>query len=102
MATGPCELCVAGGIGRLLGAIMLPCFATLFARAVANILAAPQILAALNPWHALGFVNEHRLIAFIALGAWDCEMRCSQVAEQISICSPQFFAMIAAIGATST
>lgn len=58
-----------GGIGKFFGPIMLLWFVALSVLGIVNIMAAPQILAALNPWHALGFMNEHRLIAFIALGA---------------------------------
>ena len=36
---------------------------------IINIIKAPEILIALNPWHAIVFLNDNRLIAFIALGA---------------------------------
>jgi KUP system potassium uptake protein len=57
------------GIGRYFGPIMLLWFAALAAMGVINIVEAPQILAALNPWHALQFMTGNRLVAFIALGA---------------------------------
>ncbi len=57
------------GIGQWFGPIMLIWFATLAAMGVINIIAAPQILAALNPVHALQFMIQNRWIAFIALGA---------------------------------
>jgi KUP system potassium uptake protein len=57
------------GIGRWFAPIMVLWFATLAVMGVVNIVAAPQILAALNPWHALRFMLDNRLIAFIALGA---------------------------------
>ena len=57
------------GIGQWFGPIMLIWFATLAAMGVINIIAAPQILAALNPLHALEFMIQNRWIAFIALGA---------------------------------
>ncbi|MBA5636644.1 potassium transporter Kup [Duganella sp. LX20W] len=57
------------GIGRWFGPVMLLWFGALAAMGVVNIIAAPQILAALNPWHALQFVLANRFIAFIALGA---------------------------------
>lgn len=57
------------GIGRWFAPVMLLWFATLAAMGVVNIIHAPQILAALNPWHALTFLNDNRLIAFVALGA---------------------------------
>ena len=44
-------------------------FAALAAMGVVNIIEAPQILAALNPLRALGFMLENRSTAFIALGA---------------------------------
>jgi KUP system potassium uptake protein len=57
------------GIGRWFGPVMLLWFGALAAMGLVNIVAAPQILAALNPWHALQFVLANRFIAFIALGA---------------------------------
>jgi KUP system potassium uptake protein len=57
------------GIGRLFGPIMLVWFAALAAMGVINILRAPQILGAINPWHAIVFLGHSPLIAFIALGA---------------------------------
>jgi KUP system potassium uptake protein len=57
------------GIGKWFGPIMLVWFLALAAMGVINILKAPEILAALNPWHALMFLDRNRLIAFIALGA---------------------------------
>ncbi|MFC0167709.1 potassium transporter Kup [Pseudoduganella danionis] len=57
------------GIGRWFGPIMVIWFAALAAMGVVNIIEAPQILAALNPFHALRFMFENRMIAFVALGA---------------------------------
>jgi KUP system potassium uptake protein len=57
------------GIGRWFGPIMVVWFAALAAMGVVNIVEAPQILAALNPMHALRFMLDNSLIAFIALGA---------------------------------
>ncbi|MCE3607734.1 potassium transporter Kup [Massilia sp. P8910] len=57
------------GIGRWFGPIMVIWFAALAAMGVVNIIEAPQILAALNPLRALGFMLENRSTAFIALGA---------------------------------
>ena len=57
------------GIGKWFGPIMIVWFALLAAMGVINIVKAPQILAALNPSHALLFLLNNRLIAFIALGA---------------------------------
>ncbi|NVM76763.1 KUP system potassium uptake protein [Duganella sp. SG902] len=57
------------GIGRFFGPIMVVWFAALAAMGVVNIVEAPQILSALNPFHALRFLYENRMIAFVALGA---------------------------------
>jgi KUP system potassium uptake protein len=57
------------GIGKWFGPIMLIWFFSLATMGVINILKSPQILAALNPWHAVMFMERNRLIAFIALGA---------------------------------
>ena len=57
------------GIGKWFGPIMLIWFGTLAVMGVINIIDAPQILYALNPWHALHFLDGNRFLAFIALGA---------------------------------
>jgi KUP system potassium uptake protein len=57
------------GIGRWFAPIMVLWFASLAIMGLINIMKAPEILAALNPWHALVFLNDNRLVAFIALGA---------------------------------
>lgn len=57
------------GIGRWFGPVMMVWFITLSAMGVYNIIKAPEILAALNPWHALVFLNENQFIGFVALGA---------------------------------
>lgn len=56
-------------IGSWFGPVMLVWFFTLAIMGVINIIKAPEILVALNPWHAIVFLNDNRLIAFIALGA---------------------------------
>ena len=58
-----------GGIGRWFGPVMVVWFIALAAMGIVNIIEAPQILAALNPLHALRFMLENGFIAFIALGA---------------------------------
>jgi KUP system potassium uptake protein len=58
-----------GGIGRWFGPIMLVWFLALAGMGVFNIARSPAILAALNPWHAVRFLAENRMTAFIALGA---------------------------------
>ena len=57
------------GIGRFFGPIMLVWFIALAVMGVINILEAPVILRALNPWEALRFMLENKLLAFVALGA---------------------------------
>jgi KUP system potassium uptake protein len=57
------------GIARWFGPVMLVWFIVLAAMGVLNIIKAPQILAALNPFEALRFMLDNRFIAFIALGA---------------------------------
>lgn len=57
------------GIGRWFGPIMLAWFVTLAAMGITNIAEAPHVLAALNPLHALRFLFENGVVAFVALGA---------------------------------
>jgi KUP system potassium uptake protein len=57
------------GIGKWFGPVMVIWFLALAAMGIVNIVQAPQVLTALNPWHALVFLDNNRLIAFIALGA---------------------------------
>ena len=57
------------GIGRLFGPVMVIWFAALAVMGLINIIEAPQILWALNPWNAFRFMLQNRMIAFVALGA---------------------------------
>ncbi len=57
------------GIGRWFGPVMLVWFATLAVMGLVNIVRAPHILAALNPWHAIVFFVSQPVIGFVALGA---------------------------------
>ncbi|MDP3843155.1 MAG: potassium transporter Kup [Oxalobacteraceae bacterium] len=57
------------GIGKWFGPIMVVWFTALAGMGIVNIIAAPEILAALNPLHAIRFLNENRWVAFVALGA---------------------------------
>ncbi len=57
------------GIGRWFGPVMVVWFATLATLGVLNIMKAPQIIGALNPMHALHFMDNNRYLAFVALGA---------------------------------
>ncbi|HEX8987751.1 MAG TPA: potassium transporter Kup [Rhodocyclaceae bacterium] len=58
-----------GGIGALFGPVMLLWFGTLAVLGVVNIAEQPAVLAALNPYHGLAFLGEHRALGFFALGA---------------------------------
>lgn len=58
-----------GGIGAMFGPITLIWFSTLAFAGLANIGAAPQILAALNPVHAVAFCLNNGWLAFVAFGA---------------------------------
>jgi KUP system potassium uptake protein len=58
-----------GGIGKWFGPIVLVWFAALAAMGIVNIAANPEILAALNPLHALRFFGNNGWIGFAALGA---------------------------------
>jgi KUP system potassium uptake protein len=57
------------GIGKWFGPVMLVWFAVLAAMGVVNIVHNPDILAALNPAHALGFLVRNGWLGFVALGA---------------------------------
>lgn len=57
------------GIGKWFGPIMMVWFLVLAVMGVINIIKAPEILAALNPWYAFVFFGNNRIIAFVALGA---------------------------------
>ncbi|UVW28846.1 potassium transporter Kup [Massilia sp. H6] len=57
------------GIGRFFGPVMLVWFIVLAIMGVINIIEAPVILQALNPYHALRFMFDNKLLAFVALGA---------------------------------
>jgi KUP system potassium uptake protein len=56
-------------VGKAFGPVMLVWFASLALLGVPQIVQTPEVLAALNPLYALQFGNEHRWLAFVALGA---------------------------------
>jgi len=58
-----------GGIGRAFGPVTLLWFVVLVLLGLPHVLARPEVLAALNPAHAAGFIAEARRVAFVALGA---------------------------------
>jgi len=56
-------------IGGLFGWIMAAWFVTIAALGIRGIIARPDILFALNPWHAVQFFVAHPQLSFVALGA---------------------------------
>lgn len=58
-----------GGIGKAFGPVMLVWFLSLAALGVPHIVDNPHVLVAVNPLYAIRFCLEHKLVAFIALGA---------------------------------
>jgi KUP system potassium uptake protein len=56
-------------VGRLFGPITLVWFLVLAVLGVAHILRNPQVLVAMSPHHALGFMLSHPGVAFMALGS---------------------------------
>ena len=56
-------------VGRLFGPVMVVWFTTLAALGVSWIVRAPEVLAAVNPWHAYTFFHDHGLHGFAVLGA---------------------------------
>ena len=57
-----------GSVGALFGPIMMLWFVTLAVLGVMGILRAPQVLFALNPLYAVGFLYGHPMLGFFALG----------------------------------
>jgi len=58
-----------GKMGALFGPIMLIWFAALALLGINQINQAPEVLAALNPYHAMVYVSDNPLRAFLLLGA---------------------------------
>ena len=56
-------------VGALFGPVMLIWFLTLGFSGVLNIVAAPEVMAAINPAHAWHFLTQHGFGSFIVLGA---------------------------------
>ena len=56
-------------VGAMFGPVMLLWFATLSVLGVANIVAHPGVLGALNPWHGLAFLQANPRLGFFSLGA---------------------------------
>ncbi|MDH5211117.1 MAG: potassium transporter Kup [Betaproteobacteria bacterium] len=58
-----------GAVGRLFGPVCLAWFAALAAAGLWNVVRTPQVLAALNPLHALAFVTDYGFASFVVLGS---------------------------------
>ncbi len=56
-------------VGRIFGPVMVVWFLAIGALGLREILLAPQILAAANPWYGLRFFMHHGRAAFVLLGA---------------------------------
>ncbi|MFY8116451.1 MAG: potassium transporter Kup [Roseateles sp.] len=57
------------GVGKAFGPVMLVWFSSLALLGLPQVMANPEVLAAVNPVHALRFCLEYQWIAFVALGA---------------------------------
>ena len=58
-----------GTVGLFFGPVMIAWFGILGAMGIAEIVHHPEVLAALNPAYAAGFVGGHPALAFLALGS---------------------------------
>jgi KUP system potassium uptake protein len=56
-------------IGVVFGPVMVLWFLSLGVIGVSNIIDAPEVLWALNPWHAVQFFSSHGTTSFLALGS---------------------------------
>ena len=56
-------------VGRIFGPVMVVWFAAIGVLGVREVLLAPQIIAAINPWYGLSFFIEHGRAGFVLLGA---------------------------------
>jgi len=57
------------GVGSIFGPVMLVWFTSIAALGIGGIVRAPQVLRALNPWHALDFFFRNGWVGFLVLGA---------------------------------
>jgi len=56
-------------VGKLFGPVMFVWFLSLGLLGIYNVIKAPEILAAINPYYAFAFMQQHALQAFIVLGS---------------------------------
>ena len=57
------------GVGSIFGPVMLVWFTSIAVLGIRGIFRAPQVLRALNPWHALDFFFRNGWVGFLVLGA---------------------------------
>ena len=58
----------SAGIGKFIGPVMILWFLFLATLGLINIFSAPEVLFALNPWHAMAFIGRNPGTSFILLG----------------------------------
>lgn len=56
-------------VGKLFGPVMFVWFLSLGVLGVYNVIKAPEILVAINPYYAVAFMQQHALQAFVVLGS---------------------------------
>jgi KUP system potassium uptake protein len=56
-------------VASLFGPVMVVWFATIAVLGAISIAAAPQVVAAFNPWYALHFLRTHHVVGLVTLGA---------------------------------
>ncbi|WP_211461206.1 potassium transporter Kup [Collimonas silvisoli] len=56
-------------VGKLFGPVMFIWFLSLGLLGIFNVLKAPEILVAINPYYAIAFMQQHALQAFVVLGS---------------------------------
>jgi KUP system potassium uptake protein len=56
-------------VGRLFGPVMIVWFVTISLLGLYHIVSAPRVVAALNPWYAVRFMQEHAVQAYHVLGS---------------------------------
>jgi KUP system potassium uptake protein len=56
-------------VGKLFGPVMFVWFISLGLLGVYNVIKAPEILVAINPYYAFAFMQQHALQAFVVLGS---------------------------------
>src|SRR5262249_18543651 len=58
-----------GGIGAIFGPVMILWFGTIALLGLVAIVRRPEVLGAINPWHAVDFFARNRMPGFLLLGA---------------------------------